>query len=195
MYRMHASCGLKTYLYARFVIVFLDGLAHDVSGFRRSGRFEFPGGRFDIVGSGIHGQQGGFLDVRGSLQTARFEDDFHFMVAAGRFQFADFVAERLVVAAQELADGHDDVYLRGAVFDSQGRFGHFDFNQSLRGGETARHAGYFHALHFERLADDLCEAGIDADGGHVRQVGVGVLECVHAFRETEDAFFAVRGAQ
>ena len=57
------------------------------------------------------------------------------MVAAGRFQLADFVAERLVVAAQEFADGHDDVYLRGAVLDGQGRFGHFDFNQACEEGK------------------------------------------------------------
>ena len=104
MHRVHASGGLEADLYARLVVVFLDGLAHDVGGLRRGGRGEFSGGSLDVVCPGVHGQQGGFFDVRGSLQTARLENDFHLALATDGLQFGDFVAQRLVVAAEELAD-------------------------------------------------------------------------------------------
>ena len=58
-------------------------------------------------------------------------DDAGVRVAAGLFQFADVVTYTLVVAAEKLAHGHHDVYLRGAVFHGQCGLGHLDFYQRL----------------------------------------------------------------
>ena len=37
-----AASGLETYLYARFIVVFLDSLAHNVCCLRSSGRLHLP---------------------------------------------------------------------------------------------------------------------------------------------------------
>ena len=115
-YAIKASSGLKTNLYARFLVVFLNGLAHDVSRLGSSCRFELSCGGFDIVGTAIHGQYGGRLDVLRRLQASRFQNDLHLLIAASVFHLPYFVADGLVVAAEESTHGEHHINLCGAVF-------------------------------------------------------------------------------
>lgn len=56
-----------------------------------------------------------------TLKTTGLEDHFHGIFAAHLFQFAYLVGNALIVAAEELAYGHNDVYLRCTVFYCQCR--------------------------------------------------------------------------
>ena len=59
------------------------------------------------------------------------------MVAADLLELADFVGDALIVAAEELSDGHDHVNLRCTVLQRQCRLGHLHFEEGLGGGKTA----------------------------------------------------------
>ena len=176
-------------------MIFLDGLAHHVGGFGRGGRLLFAGGGLDEVGAGIHGQDGGFLYVGGCLQGSGFENHLQVLFFAGGFQFLYLVAHGFVVSGKELAHRNHDVYLVGAFHHGHCCFGHLYFDESLRGGETARYAGNVYVLHFQRVPYDFGEVGIYADGGHVLQVGEFVVELIHFLGEFHDAFIAVLGSE
>ena len=195
VHRIDASGRLESHFIARFIEIFLDGLAHDVGRFGRGGRLQLAGRGLDEVGAGIHRQDGRGLDVRGRAQGACLENHLQVLVLARLLQFLNLVAHAFIVAHEELAYGDHDVYLVGAVHDGHGRFGHLDFGEGLRGGETARYAGYLHVFHFERVLHNLGEVGVDADGGHVLQVGELFVEAVHVLGEAHHALVAVGGLQ
>ena len=111
---------------------------------------------------------------------------------AGLLQFLYFVAHAFVVAGQEFAHRDDDVNLVGTFHQRHGSFGYLYFGKGLRGGESGRYTGNLNLLHFECVFYNLGKVGVDADGGHVFQVGKLFLKAVDALRETHHTLVAVR---
>ena len=111
------------------------------------------------------------------------------MLSADLFQLTYFVSYALIVATEELSYRHNDIYLCSAVFYSQCSLSHLDLYKCLRRRETARNAGYFHAIDLQRFADNLCKAWINADCSNVGKVSVSFVKLVYAFCEGKHALF------
>ena len=62
IYRLDAACCLKPSKTTSLLFIFLDGGAHHQRGFGSGCYCHFASGGFDEVCTGIHGEDGGFLD-------------------------------------------------------------------------------------------------------------------------------------
>ena len=98
----------------------------------RGGYFLFASGCLDVVGTSVHSEDGGLLDVACGLQITCFQYHFHGVLTASLLQFVDIIAYFLIVSAKEFAYWHHDVNLCGTVFDGECGLGNFHLDDSLR---------------------------------------------------------------
>ena len=78
---VQTSGWFETNLDSCLVIIFLDGLTHYIGSLRCGSRFLLTSAGLYIIGSGIHGQDAGLLDVLGTSQQTCFQDYFHLLLA------------------------------------------------------------------------------------------------------------------
>ena len=114
-----------------------------------------------------------------AAETAGFEYHLEGSLATGILYFADFIGHSLVIARQESAYWHHDIYLCRAVCNGQCGLGHLDLDKGLRGWETGAYGGYFHTIYLQTLAYQFGKNGVGADGCHMGQTGIFVCKTVY----------------
>ena len=126
-----ATGSLEAYKRACEVVIFLDGGAHHVGCLERGSDLYFARRGLYKVGTGVHGEYCGALDVDGRLEGTRFEYDLEGLVGTGGFYLFNLVGTGFVVAAEEGAHVEHTVALVGSVVYGKGSLGGLDFDECL----------------------------------------------------------------